>query len=186
MIYIYNIYSFEVYNSIDSAYIQIYITIITINFIMFSSPPGQISYLSSRPSIFPYSLNPRQSLISFLYLCVCVCVCMCMHACALSHFNHIPLFVTLWTVACQALLSMGFSRQEYWNGWLCCPPGALPDPGMEPTSLVSCIGRQLLTTSATWEALSVSIDLTILDFQYKVNHIICGRLYLVCFSYRIF
>ena len=42
----------------DSAYTQIYITIITINFIMFSSPTEQISYLISHPSIFPYSLNP--------------------------------------------------------------------------------------------------------------------------------
>ena len=147
---------------------------------MFSSPPGQISYLSSHPSIFPYSLNPRQSLISFLYLCVCVCVCV------LSRFGRVPLFVTLWTVACQALLSMGFSRQEYWNGLLCCPPGDLPDPGIEPASLVSCTGRQVFTASVTWEALSISIDLTILDFQHKVNHIVCGVLYLVCFSYCIF
>ena len=76
-----------------------------------------------------------------------------------------------WTVARQAFLSMGFSRQEYWNGLLCCPPGDLPDPGIEPASLVSCTGRQVFTTSVTWEALSISIDLTILDFQYKVNHI---------------
>ena len=34
----------------------------------------------------------------------------------LSHFSHIQLFVTLWTVACQVHISMGFSRQEYWNG----------------------------------------------------------------------
>ena len=39
-----------------------------------------------------------------------------MHACLLSHFSHVQLFVTLWTVACQAPLSMGFSRQEYWSG----------------------------------------------------------------------
>ena len=38
--------------------------------------------------------------------------------------------VTLWAVACQAPLSMGFSRQEYWNG-LPCPPGDLPNPGIE-------------------------------------------------------
>jgi len=41
---------------------------------------------------------------------------------------------TLWTVACQPPLSMGFSRQEYWNGLLCPPPGDLPDPGIEPAS----------------------------------------------------
>ena len=36
-----------------------------------------------------------------------------------------------WTVALQAPLSMGFSRQEYWSGLPCSPPGALPDPGIE-------------------------------------------------------
>ena len=46
-------------------------------------------------------------------------------------------FVTLWTIALQAPLSMGFSRQEYWSGLPCLPPGDLPHPGMEPASLVS-------------------------------------------------
>ena len=45
--------------------------------------------------------------------------------------------VTLWTVARQALLSMGFFRQEYWNGLPFPPPGDLPDPGMKPLSPVS-------------------------------------------------
>ena len=44
-------------------------------------------------------------------------------------------FATLWTVACQALLSTGFSRQEYWNGLPSPPPGDLPDPGIEPASI---------------------------------------------------
>ena len=41
-------------------------------------------------------------------------------------------FVTPWTVAHQAPLSMGFSQQEYWSGLPFFPPGDLPDPGMEP------------------------------------------------------
>ena len=50
-----------------------------------------------------------------------------------------------WTVACQAPLVMGFSRQEYWIGLPCLPPGDLPDPETEPASLcISCIGRQVL------------------------------------------
>ena len=40
-------------------------------------------------------------------------------------------------VSCQAPLSMGFSRQEYWSGLPCPPPGALPGPGMESMSLMS-------------------------------------------------
>ena len=55
----------------------------------------------------------------------------------LSCFSHVQLFATLWTVAFQAPLSMGFSRQEYWSGLLCPPPGNLLDPGIEPTSPVS-------------------------------------------------
>ena len=52
--------------------------------------------------------------------------------------------VTLWTVACQAPLSMGFSRQEYWRGLPCPPPGDLPDPGIKPRLYIPCIGRQVL------------------------------------------
>jgi len=44
------------------------------------------------------------------------------------------LFTTLWTVARQAPLSMGFSRQEYWSGLPCPPAGDLPNPGIEPGS----------------------------------------------------
>ena len=57
------------------------------------------------------------------------CQKMLMHACELSHFNHVLLFVTLLRIAHQAPLSMGFSRQEYWSGLQCPPPGDLPDQG---------------------------------------------------------
>ena len=61
--------------------------------------------------------------------------------------SHVQLFVTSWTIACQAPLSTGFSRQEYWS---CLPfptPGDLPDPGIEPASLVSpaLAGRSFTT-----------------------------------------
>ena len=49
----------------------------------------------------------------------------------LSHFSHVGLFTTLWAVAHQAPLSMGFSRQEYWSGLPCPPLGELPNPGIE-------------------------------------------------------
>ena len=52
----------------------------------------------------------------------------------LSHFNHVRLFATPWTVAHQVLLSMGFPRQEYWSGLPFPSPGDLPDPGIEPMS----------------------------------------------------
>ena len=55
----------------------------------------------------------------------------------LSRFSCVRLSVTPWTVAHQALLSMGFSRQEYWSGLPCASSGCIPDPGVEPTSLAS-------------------------------------------------
>ena len=54
-----------------------------------------------------------------------------LHACMLSRYSRVQLFVTLWTVAHQAPMSMGFSRQEYWSGLPCPPPGDLPHPGIE-------------------------------------------------------
>jgi len=51
--------------------------------------------------------------------------------------SRVRLLVTSWTVACQAPLSMRFSRQEYWSGLTFPTPGDLLDPRMEPTSLVS-------------------------------------------------
>ena len=57
--------------------------------------------------------------------------------CVKSLQYHSWLFTALWPIACQAPLSMGFSRQENWSGLLCPPPGNLPDPGLEPASLTS-------------------------------------------------
>ena len=57
-------------------------------------------------------------------------------ACLLSGFRLVPPFATPGTVARQAPLSTGFSRQEHWSGRPCPPPGDLPDPGIEPTSPV--------------------------------------------------
>ena len=48
--------------------------------------------------------------------------------------SRVLLFVTPWTVACQAPLSMEFPKQEYWSGLLCPSPGDLPNPGIEPWS----------------------------------------------------
>ena len=53
---------------------------------------------------------------------------MCIRVCILSRFSCVQYFVTLWTVVQQAPLSMGFSRQKYWSGLPCPPPGDLPDP----------------------------------------------------------
>ena len=52
----------------------------------------------------------------------------------LSRFGHVQLFATLWAVAHQTPLSMGFSRQEDWSGLPCPSPGYLPNPGIKPMS----------------------------------------------------
>ena len=57
--------------------------------------------------------------------------------CMFNRFSRVRLFVTLWTVAHQDPLSMGFPRQEYWSGVPCPPPGDLPNPGIEPVSIMS-------------------------------------------------
>ena len=59
-------------------------------------------------------------------------------------------------IALQAPLSMGFPRQQYWNGLLFPTPGDLPDPGTEPASLVSpALAGGFFTASATWKALYI-------------------------------
>ena len=74
-------------------------------------------------------------------------------ACVLSCSSHVQLFATLGTVARQAPLSMGFSRQEYWSGLPYPPPRNLPNPGIEPSSLMSpALAGGFFTTRATWEA----------------------------------
>ena len=65
-----------------------------------------------------------------------------------------PTLVTLWTVAHQAPLSMGFSRQEYWSGLPFPSARDLSDPGMKPAS--PALAGSFFTNSAIWEALNIS------------------------------
>ena len=75
-----------------------------------------------------------------------------MTVCVLSCFSRVRLFVTLWTVAHQAPLSMGFSRQEHWSVLPCPPPRDLPNPGIEPFFLMSpALAGGYFTTSTTRE-----------------------------------
>ena len=89
----------------------------------------------------------RQSLSSqwTTYLTRVLCVC--------SVTSVVSNSANLWTVAVRLLCPWGFSRQEYWNGLPCPPPGDLPHPGMEPKSLTSPeLAGRFFITSATWEA----------------------------------
>ena len=77
---------------------------------------------------------------------------MILRACMWSHFSCVRLFMTLWTVAHQAPLSMGISRQECWSGLDISFSRDLPDPGTEPVSCVSCTDKQILYHCAIWKA----------------------------------
>ena len=90
-----------------------------------------------------------------------------LHGCMLSCFSCVRLFVTPWTVALQAPLSMGFSRQEYWSGLPLPSPGNLPDPGIEPGWLSHIAGRffNIWATREAWGSPCVYIYLSFSGFH---------------------
>ena len=96
-------------------------------FFSLSSPTPYIFYLFYFLS--PFSLVQDPSCHQYLSVHITFC------ACVLSCFSRVWLYATLWTIACQSPLSMAFSRQKYWNGLLCPPPGDLTNPGIEFVSL---------------------------------------------------
>ena len=89
------------------------------------------SHLLSFLSSWYFCLN-SSSLLKFALLIIIIKYYYCAHV--LSRFSHVRLFVTLWTVAHQAPLSLGFSRQEYQSGLPRHPPGGLPQPWIKPRS----------------------------------------------------
>ena len=104
------------------------------------------SHMQAETDLFNSSTWTHPSFLSSL--CSKASVCM------LRRFRRVRLFVTLWTAAHQAPLSMGFSRQEYSCGFPCLSSGDLPDPGIESASLKSpVLAGGFFTTSTTWEAL---------------------------------
>ena len=85
----------------------------------------------------------------------CVPTCLCTYL--LSCFSCVRR-CNPWTVACQAPLSLGFSGKEYWSGLPSPPAGHLPDPGLEPVSLMSlALAGGFFTSSATWETPTTSV-----------------------------
>ena len=88
----------------------------------------------NKPNMFPVFLDLMMSLLM----------------CVLSRFSHVQLFATVLIVACQAPMSLGFSRQEYWNVLPCPPPRNLPEPGIEPESFMSpALAGGFFSTSIT-------------------------------------
>ena len=106
----------------------------------------------------------------YLWILIIVRKCTSLYGLMLSHFSRVQLFVVLWTIARQASLSMGFSRQEYWSGLPFPLPGDLPNPGIKPASLISpaLVGR-FFTPSATWEVRPYIWLLFIKKKSMKIN-----------------
>ena len=83
---------------------------------------------------------------------------------AAKWFQLYPSFCDPMDCACQAFLSMGFSKQEYWSWLPCPPPGGFPDPEIETASLTSpTLGGRYFITSTIWKAQYSCI--------YMTNHI---------------
>ena len=108
----------------------------------------------------------------------------------LSHFSHVQFCVAPWTSACQATLSMGFSRKKYWSGLSFLSPVDLPDSGIEPTSPalqadslpLSPQGRfssvqfshSVMSDSATPWTAACQASLSILQFpEFTQTHVHC-------------
>ena len=99
-------------------------------------------------------------------------------SCVLSCFSCVRLCVTLWTVAYQAPLNTGFSRQEYWSGLPWPPPGDLPDSWIEPMSLTSpalagglpFVAQLVKNPPAMWETRIRSLDWEDLLEKTKATH----------------
>ena len=118
-----------------------------------------------------------------VYVCVCVCVCVCARVCVcvcervcVCTLSHVQLFVTPWSVAHQAPLSVGFSRQEHWSGLPCSSPGDLPYPGIEPTSPLSPASMLRLGVSKSMYLLfknGVSVSYKPLIPSYKPHWFSC-------------
>ena len=84
----------------------------------------------------------------------------------LSCFRCLPSVCLYDHIDYQAFLSMGFSRQEYWHGLPCLPPGYLADPGIKPESLMSpALAGTFFTTNSTREALT---NKSVSQFIYSV------------------
>ena len=94
-----------------------------------SHPSERLSHIYPYRRLFstlPHGGSLKSSLFALLNL-----------PCVLNRFSRVWLSVTLWTIASQAPLFMGSSRQEYWSGLPVPPPGGLPDPGIKPMPLMS-------------------------------------------------
>ena len=97
-----------------------------------------------------------------------------MHACMLSRLSRVWLFATLWTIACQAPLSMGLSRQEYWLGCHFLTQGIFLTQGLNPRLLHLLYCRCILYPLSHWEATTNISPLEKRDMR-KLHLLVCSQ-----------
>ena len=109
------------------------------------------------------ALSPRD----VVKICMCVCLCVCVLFCCLVVSDS---FVTPWTIAHQAPLSMGFPRQECWSGLPFPFPGDLPDPGIESVSPASpALAGRFFTTEPPGKPVCVCVYVCIYIYIFFFN-----------------
>ena len=114
-------------------------------------------YITDCPSIRCLTVKRQTQSIWLMRMVILSCLCWEFLSKCVSH-SVLSDSATPWTVACQAPLSMWLSRQEYWSGWPCPPPGDLPKSEIQLSSLVSPeLAGGFFTTTATWEACELVI-----------------------------
>ena len=118
---------------------------------IFKSKSSWKTSMMNKMSIFKMNTESAPQVVNYSLDCYNQCVCL------LSHFICVRLFVTLWVIARQAFLSLGFLRQEYWRGLPCHSPGYLPNSGIEPLSQSPTLTGSFFTTRATCQNQHLSL-----------------------------
>ena len=98
----------------------------------------------------------------------------CHYPSSTSHFSRVRLLVTLWTVAHQASLSMGFSRQEHWSGLPCSPPGDLPNSGIKSMFPALADGFFITVLFQQWLSGEISVC-SFLEYLSPINSCFCSK-----------
>ena len=88
--------------------------------------------------------------------------------------SHVQLLATSWTIACQASLSMEFSRQEYWSGLSFSSPEDLPNPGIKPVSLASPSLRRWIPYQLHYSGNSLHVNNGTIQFSVYLGRCMAG------------
>ena len=120
--------------------------------------PSQRPVLATINIFFSHDYFSYTNILIFLFVStssVDSCYKLGFSSSCLSLFSPVWLFMTLWTIANQVSLSVGFPRQEYWSGLPYSPAADLPDQETEPRLISAALAGGFFTTGGRWEAFIV-------------------------------